>query len=74
MYSIYGQTIRKDIEEEYLCKSEHWIKTQFDERVEDYWRLPTGNYIVKLALHEGVDGDIEDKNTMPISIRSFYIK
>ena len=26
MNSIYGQTIRKDIEEEYLCKSKHWMK------------------------------------------------
>ena len=47
--------LRKDIEEEYLCKSEHWMKTQFEERVKDYWKLPNGNYIVKLALDEGVD-------------------
>ena len=36
MNSLYGQTIRKDIEEEFCCKTEHWMKTEFDERVKDY--------------------------------------
>ena len=44
MNSIYGQTIRKDIEEEYLCKSKHWMETEYDDRVKDYleitkWKL-----------------------------------
>ena len=25
----------------YKCKSEHWMETEFDENVLDYWILPT---------------------------------
>ena len=38
MNSLYGPTIRKDIEEEYVSKSEHWMQTEFDDRVRDYWK------------------------------------
>ena len=73
MNSIYGQTIRKDIEEEYLCKSRHWMETEFDDRVKDYWRLPNGKYIVKLTLDEGVDTDVEEKNCMPSQLGAFIL-
>ena len=33
--SLYGDTIRKDIEEEIACKSEAWMMTEYDERVTD---------------------------------------
>ena len=48
MNSLYGVQIRKDINESYSCNSETWKKTEFDENVLDYWRLPNGNYIVKM--------------------------
>ena len=73
MNSIYGKTIRKDIDEEYLCKSKHWMETEFDNRVKDYWKLANGNYIVKLALDEGVDNEIEDRNTMPSQLGAFIL-
>ena len=73
MNSIYGQTIRKDIDDEYLCKSEQWMKTEFDERVKDYWKLPNGNYIVKMSLDEGVDLELEEKNTMPSQLGAFIL-
>ena len=73
MNSLYGQTIRKDIEEEFCCKTEHWMKTEFDERVKDYWKLANGNYIVKLSLDEGIDKEIEDKNTMPSQLGAFIL-
>ena len=47
MNSLYGVEIRKDIDEFYKCKSEHWKQTEYDDNVLDYWRLPNGNYIVK---------------------------
>ena len=43
MNSLYGVQIRKDINESYYCKSENWMKTEFDENVLDYWKLPNGN-------------------------------
>ena len=36
MNSSYGEQIRKDIEENYQCISEHWMLTEYDERVFDY--------------------------------------
>ena len=30
MVSLYGVQIRKDIDESYSCKSETWMKTEFD--------------------------------------------
>ena len=44
MTSIYGQMIRKDITEEYVCKSEHWMRTQFDERGKDLF----GNFQMEI--------------------------
>ena len=73
MNSIYGQTIRRDIEDEFCCKRENWMKTEYDERVKDYWRLPNGHYIVQLSLDEGVDGEIDNKNTMPSQLGAFIL-
>ena len=73
MNSLYGQTIRRDIEGELSCKTGHWMKTEFDDRVKDYWKLANGNYIVKLSSEEGIDKEIEDKNTMPSQIGAFIL-
>ena len=48
MNSLYGVQTRKDIDQSFKCKSQHWMETEYDENVLDYWRLPNGNYIVKL--------------------------
>ena len=48
MNSLHGVQIRKDIDQSYKCKSKHWMETENDENVLDYWKLPNGNYIVKL--------------------------
>ena len=73
MNSIYGQTIRRDIEDEFCCKTENWMKTEYDERVKDYWKLPNGDYIVQLSLDEGIDGEIDNKNTMPSQLGAFIL-
>ena len=36
MNSLYGENIRKDIEEKFACKSEAWMMSEYDERVKDY--------------------------------------
>ena len=59
MNSLYGVQIRKDINETYFCKSEYWMKTEFDENVLDYWKLPNGNYIVKMKKDDGLDDDCD---------------
>ena len=74
MNSLYGVQIRKDINESYSCKSETWMKTEFDENVLDYWRLSNGNYIVKMKNDDGLDGDDCDiKNTLPAVLGAFIL-
>ena len=71
--SLYGVQIRKDKNESYYCKSETWRKTEFDENVLDYWRLPNGNYIVKIKKDDGRDDDCDIKNTLPAVLGAFIL-
>ena len=73
MNSLYGVQIRKDIKESYSCKSETWMKTEFDENVLDYWKLPNGNYIVKMKKDDGLDDDCDIKNTLPAVLGAFIL-
>ena len=73
MNSLYGVQIRKDINESYHCKSEIWIKTEFDEDVLDCWKLPNGNYIVKMKKDDGLDDDCDIKNTLPAVLGAFIL-
>ena len=65
MKSLFRVQIRRDINETYYCKSETWMKTDFDENVLEYWKLPNGNYIVKMKRDDGLDDDCDIKNTLP---------
>ena len=73
MNSLYGVQIRKDINETYYCKSEYWMKTEFDENVLDYWKLPNGNYIVKMKKDDGLDDDCDFKNNLPAVLGAFIL-
>ena len=74
MNSLYGVQIRRDINESYYCKSETWKKTEFDENVLDYWRIPNGNYIVKMKKDDGLDDECDIKNTLTLVVGAFYLK
>ena len=73
MNSLYGVQMRKDINESYSCKSETWMKTEFDENVLDYWKLPNGNYIVKMKKDDELDVDSDIKNTLPAVLGAFIL-
>ena len=73
MNSLYGVQIRRDFSESYYCKSGTWMKTEFDENVLEYWRLPTGNYIVKLKKDDGLDDDCDVKKTLPAVLGAFIL-
>ena len=73
MNSLYGVQIRKDINESYSCKSETWMKTEFDENVLDFWKLPNGNYIVKMKKDDGLDDDCDNKNTLRAVLGAFIL-
>ena len=49
------------------------MKTQFDENVLGYWKLPKGNYIVKMKKDDGLDDDCDIKNTLPAVLGAFTL-
>ena len=63
MNSLYGDQIRKDIEESYQCKSEMWMMTEYDDRVLVYQKINSGNYIVKMKDDEGFEDEVK-KSTL----------
>ena len=73
MKNLFGVQIRKDIDQSYNCKSQHWMETEYDENVLDYWRLPNGNYIVKFKKDDGLEEDNDVKNTLPSHLGAFIL-
>ena len=73
MNSLYGENIRKDIEEKLACKSEYWMQTEYDERVKDYWKTSNTNYIVKTIDDAGLEDEIRKIITMPPHLGSFLL-
>ena len=71
--SLYGEQIRKDIEESYQCKSEMWMMTEYDERVLDYQKINYGNYIVKIKDDEGLQDEVKKVNTMRLHLGAFVL-
>ena len=68
MNSLYGENIRKDIEEKFACKSEAWMMTEYDERGEDYWKISGINYIVKMIDDARLQDEVKKLNTMPLHL------
>ena len=73
MNILYGENIRKDIEENFVCKSEVWMMTEYDERVKDYWKISGINYIVKMIDDAGLEDEIKKINTMPLHLGAFVL-
>ena len=51
----YGGYIRRDISDVLKCVSEHWMNTEYDDRVEEWFHLKNVNYMAKIQDHGGVD-------------------
>ena len=73
MNSLYGENIRKDIEEKFACKSEMWMQTEYDERVKEYWKISGFNYIVKMIDDAGLEDEVKKLNTMPLHLGAFVL-
>ena len=71
--SLYGIQVRRDIDQTYKCKSEHWMQTEHDDSVLDYWKLPNGKYIGKFKKSDGLKGDNDKKNTLPRHLGAFIL-
>ena len=48
MNSFGEVQFRRGINESYKCKSKQWLKTEYDEHVLDFCKLPNGKNIVKI--------------------------
>ena len=57
--SLYGGQIRKDFEENFACKSEAWMMSEFDERVKDYWKISGIIYIAKMIDDSGLEDEVK---------------
>ena len=59
MNGLYGEQIRKDIEESSSCKSEAWMMSEYDERVLDYQKIIYGIYLVKCKGDNGLQDEVK---------------
>ena len=59
MNSLYGENIRKDIEGNFVCKSEAWMMSEYDETVKDYWEISCIKYIVKMIDDAGLENEVK---------------
>ena len=73
MIILFGENIRKDITEEYKCKSEFRMSAECNERVLDNWKLPNGEYVVKLKQDDGSECETDLRNTMPARLGKFIL-
>ena len=73
MNTLYGEQVRKDIEEKIACKSEAWMMTEYDERVIDYWKISGINYIVKMIDGRGLEDEVKKLKTMPLHLGAFVL-
>ena len=49
------------------------MKTEFDENILHYWKLPNENYIVKKGKDERLDDDCDIKNNLPAHLGAFIL-
>ena len=55
MYSLYGHSIGKDIDEEYIIRSENWPLKINNVRVVEYEPLPSGEHVINYRSSPGID-------------------
>ena len=73
MNSLYGEKIRKDIEEKFACKSETWMMTEYDESIKDCWKISGNNYTVKMTDDWALEDEVKKLNTKPLHLGAFVL-
>ena len=71
--SLRGIQAPKDVNEFCICKTERWMKTEFDENVSDYCKLPNGKFIVKSKQTNGFENTNDVKKNVPPSHLGAFI-
>ena len=49
------------------------MKTEFDENVLDYWRLPNGKLIVRMRKDDVLDDDCDIKKNLPAVLGAYIL-
>ena len=70
---LYGEQIRKDIEQNFAWKSECWMMSEYDERVKKYWKKSHGNYIVTMTDDAGLEDEVNKLNSKPLHLGAFVL-
>ena len=73
MNSLYGEDIRKDIDEKFACKSEAWMMSEYDEKVEDSWKKSSFNYTVKMIDDAVLKDELKKLNIMPLQFSALVL-
>ena len=71
MNALYAEFLRKDILENFECKSEAWVMSEYDERVLDYQKIIHGDYIVKMKGDVGLEDEVKKVNTLSLQLAVF---
>ena len=50
-----------------------WMGTEYDERVEDYWKISGINCIVKMTDDAGLEDEVKKLNAMPLHLGAFVL-
>ena len=67
--SIYGANIRRNVNDQFICVTEDWIRESFDDRIKEWWPMENGNLKVLLEVDNGVDDqDIAKSNNKCLAI------
>ena len=73
MNSLYVVQLRRDTDEPYKGKSQHWKQTEYDDNVLEYWKILNGNSIVKFKKDDGLACDNDVKNTLRCQLGAFIL-
>ena len=57
----------------FAWKSEYWMMSEYDEKVEGFWRISHGNYIAKMVDDKRLEDEVKKLNTMPLHLGGFVL-
>ena len=63
--SLYGEELLKNIEEKFDCKSEHWMLSEYDDCVKDFWKKSSSTLNDKMVDDTGLVEEFKKMNTIP---------
>ena len=73
MNSLYGQSIRQNKDGEYIIRSENWLITNNDDRVDEYEPPLSGEYVFKNRSDPFIDKTKEVDECVPLHLGNFFL-